>query len=157
MKIHDAFFGFFFLALGALVLFAIRGYPNIPGQPVGPALFPGLIAIGLCITGTLMVIKGLRNREPTAWFAWEDWIDSPRHVVALCVLLACVVFYIVAANELGFLPTGFLMLVALFKALQVKWGRSDCYSGDSFCLLQTAARSPTLGHSHTLGLVSCSH
>jgi len=124
MKIHDAFFGFFFLALGALVLFAIRGFPNIPGQPVGPALFPGLIAIGLCTTGTLMVIKGLRNREPTAWFAWEDWIDSPRHVVALCVLLACVVFYIVAANELGFLPTGFLMLAALFKALQVKWGRA---------------------------------
>jgi putative tricarboxylic transport membrane protein len=34
------------------------------------------------------------------------------------------VFYIVAANDLGFLPTGFLMLVALFKALQVKWSRA---------------------------------
>ena len=103
MKIHDALFGFFFLALGALVLFAIRGFPNIPGQPVGPALFPGLIAVGLCVTGTLMVMKGLRSKAPTAWFAWEDWIQSPRHVLALCVLLACVVFYILAANQLGFL------------------------------------------------------
>ena len=124
MKIHDALFGFFFLALGALVLFAIRGFPNIPGQPVGPALFPGLIAVGLCITGTLMIMKGLRSRKTTAWFEWEDWVHSPRHVLALCVLLACVVFYIVAANDLGFLPTGFLMLVALFKALQVKWSRA---------------------------------
>ena len=124
MKIHDALFGFFFLALGALVLFAIRGFPNIPGQPVGPALFPGLIAVGLCITGTLMIMKGLRSRETTAWFEWEDWVHSPRHVLALCVLLACVVFYIVAANDLGFLPTGFLMLVALFKALHVKWSRA---------------------------------
>jgi len=124
MKIHDALFGFFFLALGALVLFAIRGFPNIPGQPVGPALFPGLIAVGLCITGALMVIKGLRSREPSAWFAWEDWVHSPRHIVALCVLLASVVFYIVAANDLGFLITGFLMLVAFFKALDVKWGRA---------------------------------
>ena len=124
MKIHDALFGFFFLALGALVLFTIRGFPNIPGQPVGPALFPGLIAVGLCITGSLMVIKGLRNRDSTAWLEWEDWVHSPRHILALCVLLACVVFYIVAANDLGFLPTGFLMLVALFKALQVKWSRA---------------------------------
>ena len=124
MKIHDTLFGLFFLALGALVLFAIRGFPNIPGQPVGPALFPGLIAVGLCITGTLMIIKGLRNRDSTAWFEWEDWVHSPRHILALCVLLACVVFYIVAANDLGFLPTGFLMLVALFKALQVKWSRA---------------------------------
>ena len=124
MKIHDTLFGFFFLALGALVHFAIRGFPNIPGQPVGPALFPGLIAVGLCITGTLMIIKGLRNRDSTAWFEWEDWVHSPRHILALCVLLACVVFYIVAANDLGFLPTGFLMLVALFKALQVKWSRA---------------------------------
>ena len=124
MKIHDALFGFFFLALGALVLFAIRGFPNIPGQPVGPALFPGLIAVGLCITGTLMIMKGLRSRDTTAWFEWEDWVHSPRHVLALFVLLACVVFYIVAANDLGFLPTGFLMLVALFKALQVKWSRA---------------------------------
>jgi putative tricarboxylic transport membrane protein len=30
----------------------------------------------------------------------------------------------VAANDLGFLPTGILMLVALFKALQVKWSRA---------------------------------
>lgn len=124
MKIHDTLFGFFFLALGALVLFAIKDFPNIPGQPVGPALFPGLIAVGLCTTGALMVIKGLRSREPSAWFAWEDWVHSPRHVVALCVLLACVVFYIVAANDLGFLITGFLMLVAFFKALNVKWGRT---------------------------------
>jgi putative tricarboxylic transport membrane protein len=35
-----------------------------------------------------------------------------------------VVFYILAANQLGFLPTAFLMLVALFKALQVKWSRA---------------------------------
>jgi putative tricarboxylic transport membrane protein len=124
MKIHDTLFGLIFLALGSLVLFAIRGFPNIPGQPVGPALFPGLIAIGLCITGTLLVFKGLRQPTTVAWFAWEDWVHSPRHVLALCVLLASVVFYIVFANSLGFLPTSFLILIALFKALHVNWRRS---------------------------------
>ena len=124
MKIHDTLFGLFFLALGALVLFAVRGFPNIPGQPVGPALFPGLIAIGLCVTGILLVIKGLRHRASAAWFEWEDWVHSPRHVLALFVLLGCVVFYIAFANALGFFATSFMMLVALFKALRVNWRRT---------------------------------
>ncbi|MCX7265295.1 MAG: tripartite tricarboxylate transporter TctB family protein [Betaproteobacteria bacterium] len=124
MKLNDAVFGVLFLALGALVLFAIRGYPNIPGQPVGPALFPGLIAVGLCITGALLVLRGLRDRPHTAWLEWEDWIHSPRHVMALTVLLGSVVFYILAAEQLGFLPTASLLLLALFTVLKVSLGRA---------------------------------
>ncbi|MEY3887465.1 MAG: hypothetical protein RL650_1557 [Pseudomonadota bacterium] len=124
MKIHDTVFGLIFLALGTLVLFAIRGYPNIPGQPVGPALFPGLIAVGLCITGLMLVIKGVRQKTIAPWFAWEDWVRSPRHVLALCVLLASVVFYIAFANSLGFLLTSLLILIALFRVLHVGWRRT---------------------------------
>lgn len=124
MKIHDTVLGLFFLALGSLVLFAVRGFPNIPGQPVGPALFPSLIAMGLCVSGAILVYKGFQNRTPGAWFAWEEWVHSPRHVIALSVLLASVVFYILLANELGFFFTSFLMLVALFKALRVSWRRT---------------------------------
>jgi putative tricarboxylic transport membrane protein len=124
MKVHDTIFGLIFLALGTSVLFAVRGFPNIPGQPVGPALFPGLIAVGLCVTGIMLVIKGLRQQTSAAWFAWEDWVHSPKHVIALCVLLGAVIFYIGFANSLGFLPTSFLMLVALFKALGVTWRRN---------------------------------
>lgn len=124
MKIHDAILGLFFLVLGSSVLFAVRGFPNIPGQPVGPALFPSLIATGLCVAGAMLVYKGLQNRTTGAWFAWEEWVHSPRHVIALCVLLASVVFYILLANQLGFFFTSFLMLVALFKALRVSWRRA---------------------------------
>lgn len=124
MKIHDTVFGLIFLALGTLVLFAIRGYPNIPGQPVGPALFPGLIAVGLCITGLMLVIKSVRQKTIAPWFAWEDWVRSPRHVLALCVLLASVVFYIAFANSLGFLLTSLLILIALLRVLHVAWRRT---------------------------------
>ena len=124
MKIHDTLFGLFFLALGTLVLYAVKGFPNIPGQPVGPALFPSLIATGLCISGVMLVIKGLRNQVKTAWFEWEDWVHSPRHVLALCVLLGSIVFYIAFANSLGFFATSFIILVAMFKALRVAWRRT---------------------------------
>jgi putative tricarboxylic transport membrane protein len=124
MKLNDAVFGAVLLALGALVLFAIQGFPKIPGQPVGPALFPGLIACGLCIGGVLLVARGLRARPHHAWLEWEDWVRSPRHALALAVLIGSVVFYIAASNWLGFLPTAVLILLALFAVLRVPLGRS---------------------------------
>ena len=119
MKLNDAIFGVVLLALGAVVLFAIQGYPKIPGQPVGPALFPGLIATGLCITGALLVLRGLRHRAAHPWLAWDDWVRSPRHVAALAVLLGSVIFYIAASNWLGFLPSAALILLVLFLVLRV--------------------------------------
>ena len=119
MKLNDAVFGLLLMLLGAAVLVAIQGYPKIPGQPVGPALFPGLIAAGLCIGGVLLVARGWRERAGSPWVAWEDWVRSPRHVLALAVLLGSVVFYILAADKLGFLPTAPVILAALFLVLRV--------------------------------------
>jgi putative tricarboxylic transport membrane protein len=124
MKLNDAIFGLVLLALGAAVLFAVQSYPKIPGQPVGPALFPGMIATGLCIAGALLVVRGVRGRSRRPWLAWDDWVRSPRHVLALGVLLGSVVFYIVASTPLGFLPTSALILMALFLVLRVPPGRA---------------------------------
>ncbi len=120
MKLNDAVFGLLLTLLGAAVLVGIQGYPKIPGQPVGPALFPGLIAAGLCVCGVLLVLRGWRQRASQRWFAWDAWVRSPRHVMALVVLLASVVFYIAAADVLGFLPTAFLILMAMFLVLRVR-------------------------------------
>jgi putative tricarboxylic transport membrane protein len=124
MKLNDAVFGLLFLALGGLVLFAVRGFPNIPGQPVGPALFPGLIAVGLCIAGLILTVRGWQGRAQQPWLVWEDWVRSRRHAVALAVLLASIVFYIAAADRLGFLPCAVIILVALFAVLRVPFARS---------------------------------
>jgi putative tricarboxylic transport membrane protein len=124
VKLNDAVFGLLLTALGALVLFAVRGFPKIPGQPVGPALFPGLIACGLCACGVLLMVKGWRGRGAQAWLAWEDWVRSPRHVTALGVLLASILLYIFAAERIGFLPLAILILGALFTVLKVPPGRA---------------------------------
>ena len=124
MKLNDAIFGLVLLALGAAVLFAVQGYPKIPGQPVGPALFPGLIAVGLCICGAMLVWSGLRNRATQSWLAWDEWVRSPRHVIALAVLLGAIVFYIAASNWLGFMPTSLIIMTAFLLALRVPPGRA---------------------------------
>jgi putative tricarboxylic transport membrane protein len=124
VKLNDAIFGLVLLALGSAVLFAIQGYPKIPGQPVGPALFPGLIACGLCVTGAMLVVRGWRERAGHRWLAWEDWVHSPRHIVALVVLIGSVVFYIEASNWLGFLPVAVLILLSMFLVLRVPLPRA---------------------------------
>jgi putative tricarboxylic transport membrane protein len=124
VKLNDAIFGLVLLALGAAVLVGVQGFPKIPGQPVGPALFPGLIAAGLCACGAMLVWSGLRARPREAWVTWDDWIRSPRHVLALAVLLGSIVFYIAAAKWLGFLPTAMLILLAMLLVLRVPPGRA---------------------------------
>jgi putative tricarboxylic transport membrane protein len=120
MKLNDAVFGLLLIALGAGVLIGVQGYPKIPGQPVGPALFPGLIAAGLCICGALLVLQGVRHRATQPWVVGQDWMRSPRHVLAFVVLLGSIVFYILAADTLGFLLTAPVILLALFLVLRVR-------------------------------------
>jgi putative tricarboxylic transport membrane protein len=123
VRINDAIFGLLFVALGAAVLFAVQGYPKIPGQPVGPALFPGLIACGLIVTGALLVRRGWREHE-RQWFVSHDWVRSPRHAVAFAVLVASVVFYIAAADAIGFIPVAIVLLTAVLLSLRVKLVRA---------------------------------
>lgn len=120
MKVNDAVFGALLMVLGAAVLVAIQGYPKIPGQPVGPALFPGLIAAGLCVCGVLLLAKGLRQRAEQPWLTWDDWVRSPRHVLGLAVLVGSILFYILASETLGFLPTAAIILLALLLVLRVR-------------------------------------
>lgn len=120
MKINDAVFGLLLLVLGAAVLAVVQGYPKIPGQQVGPALFPGLIAAGLCVCGALLLVAGLRTRATVPWLRFDEWVRSPRHVLAFVLVLASVVFYMLASERLGFLLTSVAILSVLMWVLQVK-------------------------------------
>jgi len=124
MKFNDAVFGLVLLVLGAAVLAAVQGYPSIPGQQVGPALFPGLIAGGLCVGGALLLAKGWRERQAVPWLRLGDWIGSPRHLVAVLLVIGSVVFYMLASERLGFLLTAALVLWMLMFAMGVRPGRA---------------------------------
>jgi putative tricarboxylic transport membrane protein len=124
MKINDALLGLFFAALGGLVLFSVQGFPKIPGQPVGPALFPGLIACGLGIAGVVLMVRGWRERAGQPWVQWDDWVRSPRHVAAFAILVGGVVLYIAGSDAIGFIPCAIVILMALFLVLRVPPGKA---------------------------------
>ena len=124
MKLNDAVCGLLLLLLGGAVLAVVQGYPQIPGQKVGPAMFPGIIAAGLCVGGLVLIARGWRVRAITPWVAMEDWVRSPRHLLGFIVALGSVLFYILVSEALGFIISSALILVANFWVLKVPPARA---------------------------------
>jgi putative tricarboxylic transport membrane protein len=122
MKVNDAIVGALLVALAIAILVHVQGYPLIPGQKYGPALFPGLIAVGFIATGALLVVRGVRAGRPLVRFA--PWLASRTLVTNFVAVVAALLFYIVAADRLGFIVTGFLLLLGLFVKFGVRAGRA---------------------------------
>lgn len=121
MKINDAVWGALLLALAAAVFVAIRGFPNIPGQNIGPGAFPGLIAAGLAACAVILMVRGVRElRAGGRLLVLGEWLRSPRHVVNFLLACAAFVFYVLAVGRLGFLVTATILLLTLFLQLRVK-------------------------------------
>ena len=121
MKLNDAVWGALLLALAAAVLLAIRGFPNIPGQNIGPGALPALIAVGLAGCAVILVWRGVRElRAGGRLVVLGAWLRSPRHVGNFLLACAAIPFYLLAVQRLGFLVTATILLLALFLQLRVK-------------------------------------
>lgn len=121
MKFNDALLGVAFLALSVAVLVNIQGFPKIPGQSIGPGAFPGLIAILLAGCSLALIWRGWRERRSQRLIAVGAWLMSPRHVRNFAITVGGLVFYILAADKLGFLICGAVILFALFLALRLRF------------------------------------
>ena len=128
MKVNDAIWGALFLLLSVVLLVHVQGFPKIPGQQYGPAIFPGVLAAALGICALLLIAKGFAARTHgharARWLALEPWTRSRRRVFAFAVTIGINLFYIVAVNSLGFILTGIVYLSALFAVfgVRLKWG-----------------------------------
>ena len=122
MRINDAVVGAALIALAVAILVHIRAYPLIPGQQYGPALFPGLIAVGFIATGALLIVRGVRAGFPLVQLA--PWLRSAQQVTNFLSVCAALVFYILAADALGFVPTGVILLAGLLLKFGVRPGRA---------------------------------
>src|SRR6185369_1751167 len=96
------------------VLVTIQGFPKIPGQSIGPGAFPGLIAILLGGCSIALIWRGWRERASQPLVAIGAWLSSLQHVRNFLVTVGALVFYVLAAEKLGFLPCGVIILGALF-------------------------------------------
>ena len=124
MKLNDALWGAALVILGGVLLVHVQGFPRIPGQQVGPGLFPGILGVGLAVCGLLLVVRGVRLRAAggagAAWIRLPEWARAPRQRLGFTVLVVVNVLYLAAVDRLGFVLTGTIYLAALMWVLRVR-------------------------------------
>jgi putative tricarboxylic transport membrane protein len=122
MKIHDSVLGLLFVLIGGAFLFVVSGYPKMPGQDVGPSMFPGITAALLAMFGLILFVRGLINAsQGQALIALGDWTASPRHIAAGFSVIAGTALYTAFANAVGFLLIMPPLLFWWHVTLGVRW------------------------------------
>lgn len=109
MRFNDAVFGALLL-LGATGLFIVaHGFPAMPGQSFGPALFPRMIATGFALTGAGLLWSGLRQPAFAGVMALGDWARSGGRLVDVGLVVGGIAVLILLWDRLGFLIVATLL------------------------------------------------
>lgn len=121
MRFHDGIVGLALL-LGALALVAYaQSLPAMPGQAFGPGFFPTLVGAGLGLTALVLVFRGVAAGRSQRPIEIDPGLRDRRGLAAVAVVLGGVLFYLLAADWLGFLIVAPLVLLALFRSQGVGW------------------------------------
>ena len=120
MRLADRFTGLFLVGLGALAAYGGSRLPPVPGQPVGPNVFPMVVGIGLSVCG-LMIAIGIGHHfeeeaeaDLAAHTTHSPEEDVPHHPIWYLRALippAMLLFYVFTVDRIGFIPTAATMIV----------------------------------------------
>jgi putative tricarboxylic transport membrane protein len=120
MKINDALSGVLVGSFAAAVYLHARSFPAMPGQNVGPNMFPQLIAVGLMICAVFLVVRGARSLATESLIAMPEWLGANRAALGFAAIPAALIFYLLVSERLGFLVTAALLLLGLFQVFGVR-------------------------------------
>ena len=126
MRLPDQVTGLFLVGLGAAAAYGGCLLPPVPGQPVGPNIFPLVIGSGLALCGLAITFGiGRTFEEEEEIIPLEAGQARPPtgKLYGLRALLppALLLFYVVVADRLGFIITAALIVYATSTALGARW------------------------------------
>jgi putative tricarboxylic transport membrane protein len=119
MHLSDRITGAAVACLGALAMYGGSNQPGVPGQDIGPAVFPMVVGAGLIGCGVLVAFgigQSFEAPEPTD----TPGMSRGRKLLAL-LPPALLIFYVLVVEHLGFLPTAALLVGATALALGAGW------------------------------------
>jgi putative tricarboxylic transport membrane protein len=119
MRVNDALIGAVLLVFAIAMFLYARTLPAIPGQQYGAAVFPMLIGLGLGGCSLVLVASGVRRWQGAV--TWNDWARTHHAWAKLAVVVALILFYILAADLVGFVPMSILILLVFALMMGVRW------------------------------------
>ena len=126
MRLPDQVTGLFLVGLGTAAAYGGWLLPPVPGQPVGPNVFPLVIGSGLALCGLAIALGiGHTFEEEEEIVPIEAGQSRPPtgKLYGLRALLppALLLFYVAAADRLGFIITAALIVYVTSSALGARW------------------------------------
>lgn len=117
MQVSDRISGATLVALGFAAVMGGWQQPAMPGQDVGPAVFPMVVGSGLVLCGAAIAFGIGRSFEEE-----EKLVSGAPSRGALWGLRALLpplllLFYVLVVESLGFLPTAAIVILATSLAL----------------------------------------
>jgi putative tricarboxylic transport membrane protein len=126
MHLSDRVTGLFLVALGGLAAYGGSRLPPVPGQEIGPEVFPMVVGISLAVCGGLIASGVGRSYEDEAEAEMvrasgsDDTVDVPAHgwrELRVLIPPALLIFYVYVVETLGFLPTAAVVVLSTALAL----------------------------------------
>lgn len=117
MRLSDRLSGLLAAGLGLVVVLSARTFPPMPGQDIGPALFPALAGVGLMGFGVWMVVADRAGAG--GWLRFDEWARRPRMVANFVLVIVALLVYAVAVTPVGFFLTSMVFLAVLMTVFGV--------------------------------------
>src|SRR3954452_23435658 len=126
MRLPDRVTGLFLVGLGTAAAYGGWLLPPVPRQPVGPNVFPLVIGSGLALCGLAIAFgigHAFEEEEEIIPLEGGQAAAPPGRFYGLRALLppALLLFYVVAADRLGFIIAAAIMVYVTSTALGAKW------------------------------------
>ena len=126
MRLSDRLTGLFLVGLGGAAAYGGWLLPPVPGQPVGPNVFPLVIGSGLALCGLAIAFgigHSFEEEEEIIPLEGGQAAAAPGRFYGLRALLppALLLFYVMVADRLGFIITAALIVYATSTALGARW------------------------------------
>ena len=120
MRANDALIGAVLLAFAIALLAYAATLPGMPGQNVGPAAFPSVIAVGLAGCAVLLIAGGIRRWRTERAVHLEPWARDAGSLRNLALVVGLVLLYVFAGEAVGFVPLAAVILLCLFLSAHVR-------------------------------------
>ncbi|KAA3634467.1 MAG: tripartite tricarboxylate transporter TctB family protein [Proteobacteria bacterium] len=88
----------------------------MPGVQYGAAVFPRAVLAVMFGAGAWLTVKGLMTLRGTGWLQVDAWARRPGSWIMFALIVAGMVFYILAADAIGFVPVAGVIIFVLLLA-----------------------------------------
>lgn len=128
MKISDFYSGLLLALFGIWMAGYGFSLPEVPGQSVGPGVFPISVGLLFVIFGSTLSVGRLKQKDIGKPVVLSEDYGRIKNVLRLLSVFVALVVFVLGYETLGFILVSMFLLGLLFLAFGVRWTQALLYA-----------------------------